>query len=168
MFAGVKANFHSPLMLGEATTREGLVTNVEEKEGTSGRLTFVTVNYQYYQKSRLCIEEEQAIVYRDPGGKIVLSMMTTLPPLASGAWGKTLTPDPTLLFRFSALTFNAHRIHYDQTYASQQEGWPDVTNGPLYLRANPLYSWASHPQAGQTLPPYPIERPGLNGEFLPG
>jgi 3-methylfumaryl-CoA hydratase len=80
----------------------------------------------------LCIEEEQDIVYREPGPAVTRPHILDWPPLPAGACARIVTPDPRLLFRFSALTFNAHRIHYDRPYAIEEEGYPGlVVHGPL-------------------------------------
>jgi 3-methylfumaryl-CoA hydratase len=80
----------------------------------------------------LCIEEEQDIVYREPGAPVPPPTPVDMPPLAQDAWSRVVTPDPRLLLRFSALTFNAHRIHYDRPYAMSEEGYPGlVVHGPL-------------------------------------
>ena len=102
------------------------------KSGKSGRLAFVTVTCRYLQHGALCIEESQDIVYREPGGRVHAPAATEWPPVAEGSWTRELQPDTRLLFRFSALTFNAHRIHYDRAYASEVEGYPGlVVHGPL-------------------------------------
>jgi 3-methylfumaryl-CoA hydratase len=88
--------------------------------------------HRYYQDGRLCIEEEQDIVYREPGPAVACPRVLDWPPLPAGACARIVTPDPRLLFRFSALTFNAHRIHYDRPYAIEEEGYPGlVVHGPL-------------------------------------
>lgn len=82
--------------------------------------------------SDLCIEEEQDIVYRQPGPPLPPIQNVELPAVPDGAWSRTVVPDTRLLFRFSALTFNAHRIHYDRPYAISEEGYPGlVVHGPL-------------------------------------
>jgi 3-methylfumaryl-CoA hydratase len=132
MFAGARLIFHEPLRLGWPAVREGTILNVAEKHGRTGALAFVTVRYLYRQGGTLCIEEEQDIVYRDHGPPVPAPAPQALPPLPKGAWSRTLTPDTRLLFRFSALTFNAHRIHYDRPYAMEEEGYPGlVVHGPL-------------------------------------
>jgi 3-methylfumaryl-CoA hydratase len=93
---------------------------------------FVTVAHNISQDGELCLEEEQDIVYREPGLPVAAPEACELAPVPAGSWARTVTPDPTLLFRFSALTFNAHRIHYDRTYATTVEGYPGlVVQGPL-------------------------------------
>ncbi|CAK0749079.1 Mesaconyl-C(4)-CoA hydratase [uncultured Gammaproteobacteria bacterium] len=132
MFAGSRLSFLQPLLIGRPASRTGIVRSITEKRGSGGKLVFVTVGYRIEQDGRLCVEEEQDIVYREPGGRIAAPVAVEAPPLPVGAWGRTITPDPVLLFRFSALTFNAHRIHYDRPYAIDQEGYPGlVVHGPL-------------------------------------
>ena len=132
MFAGARMTFHRPLAVGRAAQRTATIRNVSEKQGRSGRLAFVTVAYELRQDGALCLEEEQDIVYREPGSPMSPPEIRELPPVPAGAWTSTVAPDPVLLFRFSALTFNAHRIHYDRPYATQVEGYPGlVVHGPL-------------------------------------
>lgn len=132
MFAGARMRFHRPLVIGHYAERRGTIRAVSEKDGRSGRLAFVTVGYEFHQDGALCIEEEQDIVYREAGPPAPALSPEPLPPLPEGSWSRMVTPTPTLLFRFSALTFNAHRIHYDRPYATEVEGYPGlVVHGPL-------------------------------------
>ncbi len=133
MFAGARMTFHDDLMIGEAATREGEIMAVKEKSGKTGTLVFVTVKYTIKQGDRLCVEEEQDIVYREPGGKVPApEVVDILPDVPAGSWTRTITPTPPLLFRFSALTFNSHRIHYDRPYTMDEENYPGlVVQGPL-------------------------------------
>ncbi len=132
MFAGARMRFLKPLIIGRAANREGTVVNVQEKTGGSGTLVFVTVQYRIEQDGAVCIEEEQDIVYREPGAPVPAPEPQPFPDLPDGAWSQVITPDPVLLFRFSALTFNGHRIHIDRPYATQEEGYPGlVVHGPL-------------------------------------
>ncbi len=132
MFAGARTTFHHPLTLGVAAEREATVVDVREKQGRTGALAFVTVRHRLWQRGRLCVEEEQDIVYREPGAALPAPTARERPALPAGAWSRELVPDSRLLFRFSALTFNAHRIHYDRAYAATQEGYPGlVVHGQL-------------------------------------
>jgi 3-methylfumaryl-CoA hydratase len=132
MFAGARLKWHRPLLIGTPAQREASISNVVLKSGKSGSLAFVTVALRFLQAGQLCIEEEQDIVYREPGGRVTAPVTVASPPLPPGSWTRTLLPDSRLLFRFSALTFNAHRIHYDRSYASDVEGYPGlVVHGPL-------------------------------------
>lgn len=132
MFAGARMRFNKPLAIGRPAERHGVILDVSTKEGRSGRLAFVTVAYTYRQDGNDCIKEEQDIVYREPGSAVPMPAPAELPTLPEGAWERTVTPSPPLLFRFSAITFNAHRIHYDRPYATDVEGYPGlVVHGPL-------------------------------------
>jgi 3-methylfumaryl-CoA hydratase len=132
MFAGARLRFHRPLVIGRPARRTGTIRAVDEKSGRSGRLAFVTVHYAFEQDGALAIEEEQDIVYREPGAPVPAPQPQPPAPLPADSWSRTVTPDPVLLFRFSALTFNGHRIHYDRPYATTVEGYPGlVVHGPL-------------------------------------
>ena len=133
MFAGARMRFLEPLLIGEPASRHGEVIKITEKTGDSGKLVFVTVRYHISQSGRIRIEEEQDIVYREPGEPIpATTPLANLPEQPEGTWSQIVNPDPVLLFRFSALTFNAHRIHYDRPYAMNEEGYPGlVVHGPL-------------------------------------
>jgi 3-methylfumaryl-CoA hydratase len=132
MFAGSRLRFHKLLTIGQPARRAGIIRNITQKTGRSGALAFVTVSYQFFQNNELCIDEEQDIVYREPGPPASAPEPIDLPPVPDGAWSRIVTPDTRLLFRFSALTFNAHRIHYDRPYATNEEGYPGlVVHGPL-------------------------------------
>lgn len=131
MFAGGRFTFHGPLRIGETAFRKGTVMGIEEKQGRSGRLVFVTIRYEITGGEGLCISEEQDLVYREPpeGPE---SPSPGADPVPLAAWARTIVPDPVMLFRFSALTFNSHRIHYDHPYATAVEGYPDiVVHGPM-------------------------------------
>ena len=132
MFAGARLRFHRPLIIGQPARREAVIRDIKEKSGRSGSLAFVSVLCRFYQDGALCIEEEQDIVYREPGPAVACPRVIEWPPLPSGVWSRIVEPEPRLLFRFSALTFNAHRIHYDRPYAINEEGYPGlVVHGPL-------------------------------------
>jgi 3-methylfumaryl-CoA hydratase len=132
MFAGARMRFFRPLIIGESATRTSIIRDVTEKEGRSGKLAFVTIGHTIRQNSEICLEEEQDIVYREQGAPIEAPKRAELPPVPEECWTRLVVPQPTLLFRFSALTFNAHRIHYDRNYATVVEGYPGlVVHGPL-------------------------------------
>lgn len=132
MFAGARLRFLRPLVLGETAQRHAEIISVTMKSGRSGSLAFVTVRYQFDQGGQTCVQEEQDIVYREPGPPVPAPEPAELPPVPEGGWSQTMVPDTRMLFRFSALTFNAHRIHYDRPYAISEEGYPGlVVHGPL-------------------------------------
>lgn len=130
MWAGGRLNFESPVLVGERIRRFSTVKSVDAKEGRSGPLVFVTLQHQYFRDLELCIEEEQDIVYRQAGDAAAQSPSVQVEK--SFDFSRSLSPDPVLLFRYSALTFNSHRIHYDRQYAVGEEHYPGlVVQGPL-------------------------------------
>ncbi len=131
MFAGKRTTFTSPLLVGDEVHRESVIQNVTIKDGRSGRMVFVTVKTDIKSPRGLAISEEQDIVYRGEPDK---NAPPPAPQPAPGkaVWVHEVTPDQVMLFRYSALTFNGHRIHYDHPYVTQTEGYPDlVMNGGL-------------------------------------
>ena len=131
MWAGSRLNFIRPLLVGEAIERNSTIQSIKLKQGRSGSLGFVCVAHELSDSSGVLLQEEHDIVYRDmPTGN-----SSAQPPLKSDAehdFARTITPDPVLLFRYSALTFNGHRIHYDRAYAKDVESYPGlVVHGPL-------------------------------------
>jgi 3-methylfumaryl-CoA hydratase len=131
MWAGGRLSFMAALPVDGLAVRRSEVTGVTPRSGTSGDLVFVTVRHALSHQGTLCVEEEHDIVYRDLPAPGAAAAAPKRAP-ADAAWSRTITPDPVLLFRYSALTFNAHRIHYDRSYATQVEGYPGlVVHGPL-------------------------------------
>jgi 3-methylfumaryl-CoA hydratase len=128
MWAGSRLEFVKPLRVGASVTRVSSIKSVASKEGRSGPLVFVTVRHEVNDASGLVLSDEHDIVYRGEAGAAAPAT-----PAASGAaWSREITPDPLLLFRYSAVTFNGHRIHYDHPYTTQVEGYPGlVVHGPL-------------------------------------
>ncbi len=131
MFAGARYEFRAPLAVGMTVTRTSEIVSVKSKAGKSGALVFVTVRHDYQGAGGAGLTEEQDIVYREapePG-----AAPPTPPAAPEGAsWSRTIEPDPVLLFRYSAVTFNGHRIHYDRDYCRDVEGYPGlVVHGPL-------------------------------------
>lgn len=131
MWAGGQIRSLAPLRCGEQATRRTQVLTTAVKEGRTGRLTFVTVGHQIEQHGQVVVEERQDIVYRDAvDGAAPQHEITEPKPPAPDEWA--IEVSPSLLFRFSALTYNGHRIHYDRDYARDVEGYPGlVTHGPL-------------------------------------
>ena len=133
MFAGGRVTTRVPLAVGRPATRTTWVADTRDKQGRTGPLTFVTVRNEYTQDGRVAIVDENDIVYRMPGSSLeVRAGMLADPPAAPPREPHLrLTADEALLFRFSALTYNAHRIHYDHNWVNE-EGYPDlVVHGPL-------------------------------------
>ena len=131
MWAGGRLAFVHPIRVGEPVTRRSTITSVDAKHGRSGALVFVTVQHEIVNAQGVAVREEHDIVYRDapaPGAA------APVPPQAptDEQFSRAITPDPVLLFRYSALTFNGHRIHYDRSYAIEVEGYPGlIVHGPL-------------------------------------
>lgn len=127
MWAGGRLEFHRPLRLGEEVSRTSRIADLNFKAGRSGPLVFVVVRHEIRNSEGLAIAEEQDIVYRDQGGVKSQASASDAQPV----WSRTIHPDDVFLFRYSALTFNGHRIHYDRRYA-ESEGYPGlVVHGPL-------------------------------------
>jgi 3-methylfumaryl-CoA hydratase len=138
MWAGGRVRTSGPLRCGEPATKRSRVLSVKEKEGRSGPLTFIVIEHQILQRDRVVVDEQQDIVYREaiaPTGQ-ALAPSEAGPLVLPAAVEWAIEVSPTLLFRFSALTYNAHRIHYDRDYATQVEGYPGLlTHGPLQALA---------------------------------
>ena len=138
MFAGGRLTFPAPARVGAELVRESRVRSRTEKTGRSGRLLFVTVSHVVHQAGQVVVDEEQDLVYRAPATRGPARTEDPGPPVDIGTWtwARDVTPGPTLLFRFSALTYNAHRIHYDRDYATAVEGYPGlVVQGPYQALA---------------------------------
>jgi len=128
MWAGGRVRFLEPLRVGMPAERQSTILNIREKQGRTGTLLFFTVQHDYVQQGRLCVSEEQDVVYRDPTAPRLEGSIE--PPARQ--WSATVEPGTTMLFRYSAVTFNGHRIHYDLDYVTKQEGYPGlVVHGPL-------------------------------------
>lgn len=130
MWAGGRLKLLRPLTVGDAVSRLSRIKDCERKSGRSGDLVFVTVEHTISTTRGVALVEEQDIVYRQPAAKgapLAGDQVT-----AQAAFRERIHPDPVLLFRYSALTFNSHRIHYDQPYTTQEEAYPGlVVHGPL-------------------------------------
>jgi 3-methylfumaryl-CoA hydratase len=131
MWAGGRLEFHHPLRLGDELTRTSRIAGVDIKHGRSGSLVFVTVRHEVHNAQGLAISEEHDIVYRDAPAADAVPPPPQAAPVGE-AFSRLITPDPVLLFRYSALTFNGHRIHYDRPYVTEVEGYPGlIVHGPL-------------------------------------
>ena len=145
MWAGGRVCFFQPLIIGKSAKCSSTIKAIKEKQGKTGSLLFVTVEHQYFQEGELCLSEEQDIVYREPSPPKLENNL----PLPVLTWNETIQPTPVMLFRYSAVTFNGHRIHYDHPYATEQEGYPGlVVHGPMiatlilhsFIKKNPQCS----------------------------
>lgn len=133
MWAGSRIDFLAPIAVGAALTRVTMIEAIKPKRGASGDLLFVTLRHDIAANGVPAIREEQDIVFREAASA------APAPPTATAAEPaqpldaiRRVSPDPVLLFRYSALTFNAHRIHYDRDYAQGVEGYAGlVVHGPL-------------------------------------
>ena len=131
MWAGGRIEFLAPLRVGDRARRDSEILSVESKQGRSGNLVFVTVRHTISVGDNPTIREEHDIVYRD-AAKPGESASQGKPAPAQAKWSRQLIGDPVTLFRYSALTFNGHRIHYDLDYARNEEHYPGlVVHGPL-------------------------------------
>jgi 3-methylfumaryl-CoA hydratase len=131
MFAGRRVAFHAPLHIGDEVERVSEIAKIEPKQGRSGRMVFVTVIHRIRARGAELLTEEQDIVYREAAQPGAPAAAPQAPPTGA-AWSRNVTPDPVMVFRYSALTYNGHRIHYDADYTRSVEGYPDrVVNGGL-------------------------------------
>ena len=131
MWAGGELKFNEPLRVGELARRESTVRDIKVKQGRTGTLCFIEVEHCFLVGGELRFSEIHNIVYRDIKRP---EESTVLPPEApdDAQWTREVVPDSTLLFRYSAVTFNGHKIHYDIDYCRDEEGYPGlVFHGPL-------------------------------------
>jgi len=132
MWASSSVSFEQPLQLGDEVSRVSTIVSIEEKSGKSGDLVFVAIDHETSAGERIAVRERQNIVYREPASAAAPSAGSSPADLGEWDWQQTILPSETLLFRYSALTFNSHRIHYDRPYAVEEEGYPGlVVQGPL-------------------------------------
>ncbi|HEY6747055.1 MAG TPA: mesaconyl-C4 CoA hydratase [Mycobacteriales bacterium] len=159
MWAGGRVRVLGSVHIGLEATRDSAVTATVEKEGRSGPLTIVTVTHEISQYGLTVVVDEQDIVYRGPSGSLPVAPAPEVPP-APGEW--EIETSPTLLFRFSALTYNGHRIHYDREFA-RSEGYPGlVVHGPLQALA---MAWLLRPR-GQGTFSYRLLSPLCEGQGM--
>jgi 3-methylfumaryl-CoA hydratase len=133
MFGGEHVRFHRPLRIGEAIRRETELADIAVKSGGTGTLVLATVTSRVFGPQGLALEDERRTVFRQEVKAGERNQAPRREPApADVPWRRRVTPDPVLLFRFSALTFNSHRIHYDRPWAMEVEGYPGlVVHGPL-------------------------------------
>ena len=138
MWAGGTLDFASPIHIGETIRRRSTIAEIQHKSGRSGNLVFVKVVHEIVGSNGPALREEQDVVYREAAGDATPTTASRSAPaepptdLPVAEWTWRIQPDPVLLFRFSALTFNGHRIHYDRDYCRDREGYPGlVVHGPL-------------------------------------
>ncbi len=132
MWAGGSLTFERPLRFGRPADKRSTVKEITLKEGRTGQLCFVTVEHAISQDGLRCLHEEQTLVYREAPPAEPVKLAPPPPRREQSAFSDEFIPTPIILFRYSALTFNSHRIHYDLRYAREVEGYPDlVVHGPL-------------------------------------
>ncbi|MBK6490378.1 MAG: MaoC family dehydratase N-terminal domain-containing protein [Sphingomonadales bacterium] len=132
MWASSAVEFHAPVHAGAKIERSSTIAAIEEKRGGTGPLVFVTIDHRTHADGLLVVSERQTIVYREATSAAAAPSGAGSPDLAAWQWHRALTPSRPLLFRYSALTFNSHRIHYDLPYAVDVEGYRGlVVHGPL-------------------------------------
>lgn len=133
MYAGATLTFHSPILVGDALRRETSFSDVQLRRGSTGTLIVATQTRRIFTPRGLALTEDSVSVFREAVPPGTLSgIPQTEPPPDGMTWRRTITPDPVSLFRYSALTFNPHRIHYDRPYAMEVEGYPGlVVHGPF-------------------------------------
>ncbi|HLA25052.1 MAG TPA: MaoC family dehydratase N-terminal domain-containing protein [bacterium] len=130
MWAGGRLRFRAPIRVGESAERRSEIASVQEKEGRSGKMVLVTVRHRVSSRDGLGVEEDQDLIYRE--ATKFSEQPRSAAPSPEAQWEDAFSPDTTALFSFSALTGNGHRIHYDQEYAKQVEGYPGLlVHGPL-------------------------------------
>lgn len=132
MFATARMTLTEPLKLGKPAEKRSRIELVTRKGGARGDLVFVEVESRFLQGGAECVVERQTIVYLDARGPMPLPKNVPLAPMPSGTTAEIWTPDEVDLFRFSAVTFNGHRTHYDLDYTTNVEGYPAlIVHGPL-------------------------------------
>jgi 3-methylfumaryl-CoA hydratase len=134
LFAAARTEFIRPLQVGVRAQMSERVLGKRDKQGRHGPFQILTVEHQYFQHDTLCVREERDIVYLQGPVPAQAAPQDEFAIKTAGAdpWTLSLTPDPVMLMRFSALTFNSHLIHFDQLYTQREEGYPErVVHGPL-------------------------------------
>jgi 3-methylfumaryl-CoA hydratase len=165
MFAGARISFVSSARIGEEMRRESRVLSIIEKSGRTGRLLFVTIEHRIESSRGLLLVEQQDIVYRSPSPLEYSSEIAG--DIDSGdpwSWRANLSTDPVSLFRFSAVTYNAHRIHYDRPFATQIEGYPGlVVAGPYQAIGLAELCRSNAPQTEMESFSFRAQRPVFDG-----
>ncbi|MGA2189067.1 MAG: acyl-CoA dehydrogenase [Steroidobacteraceae bacterium] len=134
LFAAARTEFIRPLRIGRPAQMTERVLGRRDTRGKSGPFQILTVEYQYFQDDKLCVREERDIVYLQGPAPAQPAPNDEFagPAAAPDSWAMALTPDPVMLMRFSALTFNSHLIHFDPLYTQRAEGYPErVVHAPL-------------------------------------
>ncbi len=131
MYAGGEIFFYKPLLVGKNATKTSEIISIQNKEGSTGKLTFLQIKHKILSDGDLVLEELQNLVYREQNKENKVPRKVTKAPETCD-FNKSWFTNPEMLFRYSALTHNTHRIHYDYLYATKVEGYPQiVVHGPL-------------------------------------
>ncbi|MEV8546852.1 MaoC family dehydratase N-terminal domain-containing protein [Streptomyces sp. NPDC051572] len=170
MFAGGRAEFTAPLRVGAAATRTSSLARTEIKQGKTGEMAFVTVRHEISQGGQARVVEEQDLVYRsgeDERRRTSLALDLGDAEAVDAPWQLAVRPSPTLLFRYSALTANAHRIHYDEPYARDTEGYPGlVVHGPMLVMLMLELARRCAPERQVGAVSYRLRKPVFAGEHV--
>ena len=135
MWAGGHLNFISPIIVGRKIKKTSTIADIKHRKGKTGELCIVTIEHKLFDEDTLCVDEKQSLVFREDPAQDAPAPEHIEPPSPEEIT-ETLQPDPVMMFRYSALTFNGHRIHYDVDYARNVEGYPDlVFHAPLTATA---------------------------------
>ncbi|MEN5035723.1 MaoC family dehydratase N-terminal domain-containing protein [Pseudomonas sp. TWI929] len=144
MWAGGRVEFLNPILVGSRASRQSRITGIKETSGSTGTLTFYKVEHLISQGGKICIREQQDIVYKD----LTKPRLSGPLPAQNPQWSESITASSIQLFRYSAVTFNSHKIHYDHPYASNHESYPElVVHGPLIATLNLAAFVKTHPTA---------------------
>ena len=152
MWAGSQLEFHTPILAGQKLSRTTTIESITEKAGGSGRLCFVILRHEVSADGNLATTDRHTIVYREatsaPEGSTAAPARADSPAPEGWGWVRSVRPNEVTLFRYSALTFNSHRIHYDHPYVTGVEGYPGlVTHGPLTATLLLDAFMKNHPEA---------------------
>ena len=126
MFGGARMTFHGALVVGEPVRCESELAETKTRTTPTAQLAIVTLRHRYFGSAGLAVVEEQDIIHMEPTGTAAERVASTVEVMPAPTWRRHMSPDPVMLFRFSALTFNSHRIHYDAPYSAEVERLPGL------------------------------------------
>lgn len=163
MWAASDITFHAPIRFGDMVERRSEIASIEHKAGSTGDLVFLKLRNDYSVNGTECLSETQTIVYRDPPAPDEVPRSKPAPENAQ--WSDKIETSSARLFRYSAVTFNAHRIHYDHPYATQEEGYPGVIVQGQFIATTLLEAFqAAHPNAAVKSFSFRAVKPIFSGE----
>lgn len=171
MWAGSQLVFHTPILAGQTLSRTTTIESITEKTGGSGRLCFVVLRHEVSADDVLATTDRHTIVYREatsaPTGSTAAPPRADSPVPEGWEWVRSVRPNEVMLFRYSALTFNSHRIHYDHPYVTGVEGYPGlVTHGPLTATLLLDAFMKNHPEATVAKYDFRAKSPLFAGEQI--